>query len=223
MVRSQRFSKQMTKIRVIKCVSNLKILMICFVILLLSQKTVCQDRIFDGARQKIGFQCGFGDQNWKLGLIDLSIDVTYTYEVYFFQFQYYYSLLMKKNWGIDFLLQPQFNIVRLKPADDFYKKENGFEFGLNGGFLIRHNFFNNRLGIYGMISSGPHFISAAPGRQANGFIFSDNVSLGVNYKINDKIYMDFRPGFRHVSNAGIKSPNRGINTHTFTAGLLFVL
>ncbi|MBN2480282.1 MAG: acyloxyacyl hydrolase [Bacteroidales bacterium] len=219
----QEHSCQVERFKKMPGIFRLTGISIFLAIILLSNRVACQDRIFDGTRHKIGFQCGFGDQNWKLGLIDLSIDVSYTYEVYFLQLQYYYSLLSKEYWGIDFLFQPQYNIVRLKIPDDSYFKENGFESGLNCGIVVRRNLLYNRLSVYALISSGPHYISNAPVRQANGFIFSDNVSLGVNYRINDKIYLDFRPGFRHVSNAGIRRPNGGINTHTYTAGLLIIL
>ncbi len=198
-------------------------LFLCMLLLVISQKTHCQDKIFKGAQNKIGFQFGFGDQERKLIFFNLSLNVSYTYEVYFFQFQYYRSLLMRNKWGIDFLIQPQYNMVRLMLVDDDNNRVNAHDCVVNCAFLVRRNFSDDKYSLYGMIGTGPHFISKAPTRQEPGFIFSDNINLGFNFRISNQVYFDLRPGFRHISNAGIENPNKGINTYTLTAGVMIVL
>jgi hypothetical protein len=72
-----------------------------------------------------------------------------------------------------------------------------------------------------LISSGPHYVSAAPHRQSNGFVFSNNLSAGVNLRLYKNLYADLRTGIRHISNAGIKIPNAGVNDMTINEGLMF--
>lgn len=71
--------------------------------------------------------------------------------------------------------------------------------------------------------AGPHFISVETGKQANGFIFSDNLFLTYRRKLilNRSPYeVSIYGGFRHLSNAGIKQPNDGIDN--IMVGLGFV-
>jgi hypothetical protein len=67
------------------------------------------------------------------------------------------------------------------------------------------------------MGTGPHYISVETTNQANGFIFSDMLYLSFNHKIKKTIFGLFT-GFRHISNAGFKEPNGGINN--YTAGLI---
>ena len=77
--------------------------------------------------------------------------------------------------------------------------------------------------LYGLISSGPHYVSGTPERQADGFIFSDNLLLGLNVKLFEKIYLDLRSGFRHISNAGLNHPNGGVNDLVLNGGVFINL
>lgn len=97
----------------------------------------------------------------------------------------------------------------------------GYEIGLNIGLLARRNFSNDKFSIYGIISSGPHFISGVPERQAPGFLFSDNIFIGISPKIYKMLYLDFRLGFRHMSNMDLKEPNKGINNAIVNCGLFY--
>ncbi len=49
--------------------------------------------------------------------------------------------------------------------------------------------------------------------------FIVHASFGVNYVINDRIYLRASAGFNHISNGGIKNPNLGINFPTASIGL----
>jgi|GEM_PF-4378520 len=55
------------------------------------------ETLFNNTRHKIGFLSGYGDQRW--------LNVSYEHEVVFFQFQYYYAIHRKRNWGLDLLIQ----------------------------------------------------------------------------------------------------------------------
>jgi hypothetical protein len=171
-------------------------------------------------RHRIGFIMGYGDQG--IGQL-FRLDVGYRYEVYFYQFQYYYSIKSRQKWSFELLLQPQFNTTKIPQVDDLSAEVYGYEFGLNVGILVRRNIFNDHIGVYGLISLGPHYISNAPQRQSKGFIFSDNVMGGVHVRIAKDTYLDLRGGLRHISNAGLSRPNGGMNTIVLSAGVMIAL
>lgn len=86
-----------------------------------------------------------------------------------------------------------------------------FGFGLNLGIT-----YNLRLSplvaLFSSMGSGPYFITVETSRQAKGFIFSDNFELGLNYWFAETTTeIQIRARFRHISNAGLKSPNGGID------------
>jgi len=194
------------------------------------------------SKHRIGFIIGFGGQNIDQMRSDLNeedsdilgasllsnglnpdvvgLDVQYFYQVRFFQAQYYYSFLRRRTWGIDILVQPQYNMTNYRHINNILSESKGYEFGINAGLLVRKNIFKDLLSTYLCISTGPHYVSGTPERQANGFIFSDNLLLGFNIKILENTYLDLRPGFRHISNANLTPPNGGINSFVLGGGVL---
>jgi hypothetical protein len=136
------------------------------------------------------------------------------YKVYFLVGDY--SQSFSKPVKSDFLAwyaEPQFNLVKtLKP--------NGpdLEFGLNLG-IRNYIRINKGFYLYQMLGSGPHYITADLDRQATGFIFSDNLILGSLLLLNKNQMLNIQAGVRHISNANIKLPNRGVNTFVFRLGL----
>lgn len=108
--------------------------------------------------------------------------------------------------------EPQFNLVHtIRPWD--------IEFGTNLG--IRHYArINPGFYFYQMLGSGPHFITADIKRQSKGFIFSDNLAVGIYKQLSKKpLFLNLQLRLRHISNAGLKRPNGGINTFNFIVGL----
>ena len=108
--------------------------------------------------------------------------------------------------------EPQINPVKTpRPLD--------IEFGANLG-LRSYICINPRFYIYQMIGSGPHYISADVQRQAKGFIFSDNFAVGAFTSLKKKnLFLNLQLRYRHISNAGLKSPNGGIDSWNFLVGL----
>jgi hypothetical protein len=133
------------------------------------------------------------------------------YTVYYITGDFSWSFgKAKKRDFLSLYCEPQFNTVKTDRTD--------FEFGVNLG--LRNYFrFNNGFHLYMMLGSGPHYISAQLERQATGFIFSDNLDLGGLIPLNDNLALNLQAGVRHISNAGLKLPNRGVNSYTFRAGL----
>ena len=53
--------------------------------------------------------------------------------------------------------------------------------------------------------------------------FSDNFLIGLNVKLLENIYFDFRSGFQHNSNAGLNHPNGGVNDLVLSVGVFLNL
>lgn len=49
--------------------------------------------------------------------------------------------------------------------------------------------------------------------QSQGFLFADTIGLGLNVSISRGSAIDINYRFRHLSNAGIREPNYGIEHH----------
>ncbi|MCH7513919.1 MAG: acyloxyacyl hydrolase [Bacteroidetes bacterium] len=89
---------------------------------------------------------------------------------------------------------------------------------MNAGFRFTHpvNFVNK----YWQTSTGPHYISADFPNGENGiwqcgkFIFSDNLVLGLSRHFTD-FQVNIETRLRHMSNASLKVPNKGINNVIF--------
>lgn len=163
---------------------KLLLLLICFNTFFALNRTLSQDMLFNGKKNKAGFVTGNGIQ--YIGQLtgnnnhNIALKTNYYYQVRFYQLQYYISISRKKFFGIDLLFQPQYNLVkyRLYPVStDFLK---GHEVGLNVGFVLRKNISNNLLSFYLSVNTGPAYASGTPHRQSSGFLFSNNASLGVN-------------------------------------------
>lgn len=92
-----------------------------------------------------------------------------------------------------------------------------YEFGMNGGLI-----FNYRIGdfnIYTGAGSGPNFISMQTRQQADGFLFSDNFFLGLKKEMKGNYQLDAQFRVRHISNAGLQTPNKGIDNMFAVAGI----
>jgi len=196
---------------------------IVFIILMMlfSTTIVSQEKKqLKDSKHKIGFSIGLGKNN---GLGFTSIKVDRDYDVYLFQFQHHYSLYQRKLWGVEILSQPQINFSKFKSLEDSESLTNAVEFGLNIGLFVRVNFFNDTMSLYGLIGSGPHFITKTPQRQANGFLFSDNFFMGLNIRMSNNTFLDIRSGKRHMSNFNLQTPNGGINTFIMNIGIIKLL
>jgi len=194
-----------------------------FMLLLCSNLLPAQDHpVFNGSRHKIGFITGYGGRNIKqLAHPDITTN-NYDYKVFFFQLQYYYMMWTKKSFALDLLLQPQYNITEFKYLYRSTETTKGYEAGLNIGLLARINTRNDLFSFYFFLSTGPHYIPEIPERQASGFIFSSNVFFGMNIRIVNNLYIDIRPGFRHISNLDVNLPNYGINNLVISGGVMYV-
>lgn len=103
--------------------------------------------------------------------------------------------------------EPQLVIVYLKSA-----REPGYqdvELGLNVG--LEYTLFFKDLGGFVSLASGPNFITVDTRQQEEGFVFSDNFSLGGKLKLKNAGLLSLFVRFRHLSNLNLDHPNKGIN------------
>jgi len=93
--------------------------------------------------------------------------------------------------------------------------EGGFNMGIEYQLRFLRSWY-----LQAAIGSGPHYISLNTELQAGGFIFSDNFEIGIIKNmpgIATQIHL--RTRFRHISNAGLQSPNKGIDNFFLVFGL----
>lgn len=146
-----------------------------------------------------------------------SISKNTDYQTYYLIADYSQSFKApKKKDFVAWYAEPQFNFVK---AGSTPKGGIDYEFGLNLG-IRNYVKINDGFYFYQMLGSGPHYISAEVGRQANGFIFSDNLAIGTFLRLTKKnLFLNFQYVQRHISNAGLKDPNGGVNSYNFVIGL----
>lgn len=130
----------------------------------------------------------------------------FDYEPYLLMFHQSIPLTKKNDVNVfSIYLEPQINPV-------LFDHKLNIEFGLNAGLMYSRK-ISRVLFMYVMLGSGPHYINAQTQRQAKGFIFSDNVAAGIRVPMPSHLAgeLNIQTRLRHISNAGLKSPNGGIN------------
>ncbi len=113
---------------------------------------------------------------------------------------------------------PQFNIAMPITGYKRFHYEAGINIGLAYEFCV-----GQVATFFGGISAGPHFINIETSLQSGGFIFSDNLFGGIHQIVNDKWMITYQIKLRHMSNAGIKNPNVGIDNVFAGLGLSYFL
>ena len=71
------------------------------------------------------------------------------------------------------------------------------------------------------IGTGPHYLSLESDIQAKGFIFSDNFEVAFYQKLKSRLGFSIKMRFRHLSNAGLKEPNIGIDNFFLMLGVFW--
>ena len=122
-----------------------------------------------------------------------------------------------KRWATTIDIQPQFGWVTSQTVLDFT-----YEFGLNVG-LSEILYLSKGRYLVATIGSGPHYTNVQTSRQAAGFIFSDNWLLSYGQPLRlfgHPVEVSLTLGFRHISNAGLKNPNGGLNDYIVGVSVL---
>ena len=112
---------------------------------------------------------------------------------------------------LSLFLEPQFN-----PA----LQQSDIEFGLGMGFQYTYP-LTESISPYLLLLTGPHYISVNTTTQANGFNFSTAAGAGFYFLLTRNIALNCGYRYRHMSNADLKLPNGGINSHIGLLGVSF--
>jgi hypothetical protein len=174
----------------------------------------------------VGFYSGFGNE-FK--------NHDYTLTNHYYKLQLSYLIKDAKTFKYELVIQPEFNLAKhqlinpdfITPADpDYIEKREQFskinsinQYILNIGLVVRKP-ISKSLSLFVLASTGPMISDAETERLAKGFAFSNVLALGVCFKFQ-KIEVEIRPNVRHVSNAGLASPNIGFNTKNIDFGISF--
>ena len=169
----------------------------------------------DIKKHRVAILTGYGDQT--------SLDVTYNYQIIFLQFEYIKTISQKNGWSFELISQPQINFTSFDRFEEDAENEHSIEVGTNTGLAVRKSTNSNKMQVYFIISSGPLYVPDTPARQSSGLNFSSSLNLGINIELSKHLYLDIRPGVRHLSNARLRIPNRGLNNVTAITGLSFYL
>lgn len=161
----------------------------------------------------------------------------YTYTNRYVKLPVYYDLKKTKHFEYQIVVAPEVNFATHQLLNlffvtpdipDFEEKRARFtklkdirEYVLHVGFLVRKP-LSEKWSVYAMGSVGPMITDTETERLSKGFSFSDVLGLGVSYKTKTFV-LDFRPNFRHNSNAGLQSSNSGFNTINYEFGVVFPL
>jgi hypothetical protein len=121
----------------------------------------------------------------------------------------YFSGLRNHEGTLSAFIEPQVNPV-FEPSANY---EAGLGVGLQYSYPVGES-----VSLYISGSTGPHYISVVTQKQANGFLFSNNIGTGVYYHLSKDSALHVGYRFRHMSNAGLATPNGGIDTHMGVIG-----
>jgi hypothetical protein len=177
---------------------------------------------------RVGFNYGFGNE---------IKNSNFSHSNSSYKFQFNYTVKEGRNFNYELLLQPELNLATHQLLNPYFIGENEpdyiekrlkygnkrsiREYIFNIGFIVRKP-ISDSFSVYLLGSVGPMIMDKETERLPSGLAFSDVIALGASLKCK-KIQFDLRPSFRHVSNAGLQSPNSGFNTMNiefgFTLGL----
>lgn len=114
------------------------------------------------------------------------------------------------------MVEPQWNTVQVG-------NQQAREIGILPGLGIQLKVTNTTL-LFGEGGAGIKFITAETQRQKRGFLFTDNFIGGVRQRLGKApIEIQAHIRARHLSNASLRPPNKGINNFFWGFGLGYLL
>ncbi|MDD5155578.1 MAG: acyloxyacyl hydrolase [Candidatus Omnitrophica bacterium] len=115
---------------------------------------------------------------------------------------------------LQFQLEPFINPV--------YRPDSNVEIG--NSFLIKIGFLpdNFKFQPYFKGGAGLIYITQHTREQSTQFNFVEYAGCGIHYFFNKNTAFTVEGRYRHLSNASIKQPNKGIDTYFFLAGLSYL-
>ena len=173
-------------------------------------------RFFSGMEALTGYSQGrIRSRNWYVvrekrrvyQLVPLIVDLNFDLKVF----------TRKLNFNPPYLLQfqiePFVNYV-FTPSSN---AEAGTNFGLKVGLLPQ----TAKLQPYIKASLGMVYMSQHTPEQSTRFNFTEQAGVGLHYFFSQGTAITLEGRLRHLSNAGIKEPNRGINNYFILTGIVY--
>ena len=135
-------------------------------------------------------------------------------------------------------LQPQLHFIKhqllnkyfVLPTDENYE-ENRLAFtklksirlyALQFELLAKRK-ISKRLEAIAFFAIGPAIIDTETERLSRGFTFIENIGLGLSFELREKLFLDIKPSFNHISNGEFQLSNSGYNTINFEIGFSIIL
>ena len=170
------------------------------------QSTADNDNFFKGIELLTGFGTSDTSFQGKYQMIPVFVDFDFNIKTL--------PLLKKYLPGmLEFVLEP-FAFGVFKPDSN---AEAGINFLLKIGFLPETSRFQPYFkGGVGLLYMSQHLLE-----QSTQFNFNEPASLGFHYFFQENVALTLEYRFRHLSNAGMKSPNHGVNTHFALCGIAY--
>ena len=134
--------------------------------------------------------------------------------------------------AFNFDLKPLINKIRINPGGFVYFQiepflnavsnpdsnlETGTSFWVKIGLLKE----TSKIQPYLKLGAGILYITQHTREQATQFNFSEQLGAGAHYYISKNTALTLEGRWRHLSNAGIKHPNQGINTYFVLTGISY--
>ena len=180
----------------------------------------------------IGIYYGFGNENNFI--FD---DPDYLYKTRYIKASFSYALNDKKyQWNL--AIQPQIHFLQHQLLNKFFVQpfqENYEEnriiftklkpmhlYALAAEISVQRKIFN-KTEILAFFAFGPGIIDTQTERLGKGFTFIENLGIGIRHEVVDKFFLEVKPTFNHVSNAGLQLPNSGFNVLNLELGLSWKL
>lgn len=116
----------------------------------------------------------------------------------------------------------QGNLDVILEAEYFNERAPKSGYSAGGALLLRYNARHwRRLSPYLEIGFGMGHLDFDLRDQADGFVFYPQAGAGVNLALNRHLALNLGWRYHHMSNAGTRQPNNGINANLFLAGFSY--
>ena len=160
-------------------------------------------------------------------------DLDYLYKTQYVKASFNYAINDKKyKWSL--AIQPQVHFLKHQLLNKFFVQsfQENFEenriiftklktirlYGLTFEINVRRKILK-KTEVFAFFAAGPGMIDTQTERLAKGITFIENLGLGIRYELLSNLFIELKPNFNHVSNAGIQLPNSGYNVLNLEAGL----
>ena len=149
--------------------------------------------------------------NIGIPIVQEKLPENYSYNPLFITVRF--PLFPQKEKRLQFYVEPQFALT-FPPKGITRAFEFGSNLGLQYGIWERQ-----KQAIKAAVGVGPHYTSLETAIQHKGFLFSDNIEIGFYQTISPNWGFQFKGRFRHLSNANLLQPNKGLDNWFILVGI----